>query len=72
MPHPPLHAADYTPDDLELVRAGCLEVATSLGDLMKQVVPRLEFIAFERPFQDQGEIDEFQQLIEQSNVLFLE
>ena len=33
---------------------------------------RLEFIAFERPFQDQGEIDEFQQLIEQSNVLFLE
>ena len=38
MPHPPLHAADYTPEDLELLRAGCLEVATSLGDLMKQVV----------------------------------
>ena len=33
---------------------------------------RLEVIAFERPFQDQSEIDEFQQLIEQSNVLFLE
>lgn len=32
------YAADYSADDVQLVRAGCLEVATSLGDLMKKVV----------------------------------
>ncbi len=34
----PIWAGDYHPDDLKLVKAGCLTVATSLGDLMHEIV----------------------------------
>jgi hypothetical protein len=34
----PKWAGDYHADDLALVKAGCLTVATSLGDLMREIV----------------------------------
>lgn len=34
----PRHADDYSSEDLKLVRSGCLEVATRLGDLMDDIV----------------------------------
>lgn len=38
MPEKPRHASEYGGDQVELVRATCLYIATKLGDLMDEVV----------------------------------